>query len=88
MDAGTTTDKDLDTGGYTAKTCEASAAMTGATEYRAKSEDTVFVCQAVFLPQCIIWIKRLVFFHHGPRDMQQFPGGGTAGHFLWLADLP
>ena len=38
MDAGTTTDKDLDTGGYTAKTCEASAAMTGATEYRAKSE--------------------------------------------------
>ena len=52
------------------------------------SEDTVFVCQAVFLPQRIIWIKRLVFFHHGPRDMQQFPCGGTAGHFLWLADLP
>ena len=30
------------------------------------------------------WIKRLVFFHHGPRDMQQFPCGGTAGHFLWF----
>ena len=32
MDAGTTTNKDLDTGGYTAKTCEAYAAMTGATQ--------------------------------------------------------
>src|SRR5687767_12564129 len=51
------------------------------------SEDTVFICQAVLLPQRIIGIKRLVFFHHGPRDMQQFPCGGTAGHFLWLADL-
>src|SRR5262245_61381780 len=51
------------------------------------SEDTVLTCQAVCLPPCIVWIKLLIFFHHGPRDMQQFPGGGTAGHFLWLADL-
>jgi hypothetical protein len=37
-EAGNTINKDLDTGGYTAKTCEAIAAMTGATEHRAKSE--------------------------------------------------
>ena len=30
------TNKDLDTGGYTAKTCEASAGTTGATAYRAE----------------------------------------------------
>lgn len=38
-----------------------------------------------FLPLRIIWIKGLIFFHHGPRDMKEFPGGGTAGHFLGLA---
>jgi len=37
-DAGTTTNKDLDTGGYTAKTCEAYAAMTGGKESQAKRE--------------------------------------------------
>jgi len=31
-ESGTTTNKDLDTGGYTAKTCEAIAATTGATQ--------------------------------------------------------
>ena len=31
-----------------------------------------------------LWIKGLIFFHHGPRDMQEFPSGGTAGHFLGL----
>src|SRR5882762_9028495 len=39
-------------------------------------------CQAVFLPLRIMWIKGLIFFHHGPRDMQEFPSGCTAGHFL------
>ena len=38
MDAGTTTNKDLDTGGYTAKTCEAIAAMTGGTASQATRE--------------------------------------------------
>jgi len=37
-DAGRTTNKDLDTGGYTAKTCEASAAMTGGKESQAMRE--------------------------------------------------
>ena len=34
MAAGTTTNRDLDTGGYNAKTCEAYAAMTEAARYR------------------------------------------------------
>jgi hypothetical protein len=38
MEAGNTTNKDLDTEGYNAKTCEAYAAMNGATEHHAKSE--------------------------------------------------
>jgi len=54
------------------------------------SEDTVFVCQAVFLPQRIIWIKRLVFFHHGPRDMQQlvppFEAAFQARMAVWRMD--
>ena len=37
-EAGTTTDKDLDTGGYTAKTCEAIAAMIKGTASQAKRE--------------------------------------------------
>jgi hypothetical protein len=37
-DAGTTTNKDLDTGGYNAKTCEAIAAMTEGKESQAKRE--------------------------------------------------
>ena len=44
--------------------------------------------QVVFLPLGIIWIKGLIFFHHSPRDMKQFPGRGTTGHFLGLTRLP
>jgi hypothetical protein len=45
------------------------------------------VCQAVVLSPRIVWIKLLIFFHHGPRKMQQFPCRGTAGHLFWLAPL-
>ena len=44
-------------------------------------------CQAVFFPLRIMWIKPLVFFHYRPRDVEQLPRRGTAGHFLWLASL-
>jgi len=32
-----------------------------------------------------MWIKGLIFFDHGPCDMQQFTGSGAARHFLGLA---
>jgi hypothetical protein len=44
--------------------------------------DTVMAVKWFFSPLRIIWIKRLIFFHPCPHDMQKFSGGGTAGHFL------
>lgn len=49
------------------------------------SEDTVMAVKRFLLPLRIIWIKELIFFHHGPRDMQEFPSGGTSRHFLGFA---